>query len=202
MNQLPNENPKMGGGDKRTPAAKVDIAKREQQIVELRLRNMSFAEIGHTVGVSKQAAVKAFKEALRRNTDADIRTHHRSELAKLEMEEANVWRLMDMTANKDDWKAQAMLQDRLMRIHIRRAKLLGLDAPAKVDVSAFYEKGDDAMSAERLENQGVWQALPIEEQIRIYDALDAAKKRVAIESTATLLRNGTENQNRAAEDPS
>ena len=32
-------------------------------------------------------------------------------------------------------KLQASLEDRLMRIHIRRAKLLGLDAPTKLDVS-------------------------------------------------------------------
>jgi hypothetical protein len=66
------------GGDTRTRKAKVDIAKRENQIVELRLRNISFAAIGRAVGVSKTAAIKAFYKALRRNTDEDISTHHRS----------------------------------------------------------------------------------------------------------------------------
>ena len=105
MNHLPNEDSRRPeGGDKRSPAAKVDIAKREEQIVARRLRGFTFSEIGETVGVSKQAAVKAFQKALRRNTDFDIQIHHRSELAKLDLEEANVWRVMD--ANKDKPKVQ------------------------------------------------------------------------------------------------
>jgi hypothetical protein len=43
------------------------------------------------------------------------------------MEKANVWRAMD--ANKADWKAQMAGTAQLRGIHIRRAKLLGLDAP-------------------------------------------------------------------------
>src|SRR5580698_1392547 len=105
MNHLTNEDSKRPeGGDKRSPAAKVDIAKREEQIVTLRLRSVPFSEIGRTVGVSKQAAVKAFQKALRRNTDFDIQSYHRSELAKLDLEEANVWRVME--ANKDKPKVQ------------------------------------------------------------------------------------------------
>jgi hypothetical protein len=34
------------------------------------------------------------------------------------------------------------------------------------------------MSDERRENERGWQSLPVEEQIRIYDALDAARKRL------------------------
>ena len=45
-----------GGGDHRSKQAKVDIARREEQIVALRLRGISFAVIGRTVGISKQAA--------------------------------------------------------------------------------------------------------------------------------------------------
>jgi len=53
-------------------------------IVALRLRHHSFAAIGRTVGISKQAAQRAFQKALHRNTDKTIQTHHRSELAELE----------------------------------------------------------------------------------------------------------------------
>jgi len=54
--------------------------------------------------IPKPTSAKYGEKALRRATDQDIRTHHRSELAELEMEKANVWRTMD--ANKDDWKVQ------------------------------------------------------------------------------------------------
>jgi hypothetical protein len=37
------------------------------------------------------------------------------------MEATNIWRLMDLPENKNDWRAQSALEDRLMRIHISRA---------------------------------------------------------------------------------
>jgi hypothetical protein len=202
MYQLPNENPRLtGGGDKRTPAAKVDIAKREQQIVELRLRNTSFSEIGRTVGVSKQAAVKAFQKALRRNTDADIQTHHRCELAKLDVEEANVWRVMD--ANKDKPKVQFDGTAQLRGIHVRRAKLLGLDAPQKLDVGDMYRTGAEEVSAARLERRRLLEAMTPEEQVYIYEAFEAAQKRLARGSTETTVQatatTGTEYRNGGAD---
>jgi hypothetical protein len=194
IDHVTNEPRRPAGGDKRTPQAKVDIARREQQIVALRLRGVSFFEIGRVLGISRQSAHRAFHKALRRGTDEDIQTQHRGELGKLEMEEANVWRAMD--ANKENWQAQMAGTAQLRGIHIRRAKLLGLDAPTKLDVRGLYRSGTDEMSAESLENQRVWQALPVEEQIRIYEALTDAKKRVtaAIDTTATVT-SGSDNRN-------
>jgi hypothetical protein len=44
------------------------------------------------------------------------------------------------------------------------------------------------MSDERRETERVWQSLPIEEQARIYDAFDAARKVLdtPVETTATV----------------
>jgi hypothetical protein len=197
MDQLPFDTPKRGhGGDTRTPKAKVDIAKRENQIVELRLRNISFAAIGRAVGVSKVSAIKAFYKALRRNTDQDIQTHHRSELAKLEMEETRYWQALD--THKENWQAVAALSGSLNRIHTRRARLLGLDAPTKLDISAFYARGASQLSDERMARQAVLEALPLDEQERIYDMFAAARKRAAggvIDTTATPVTNGIESRN-------
>ena len=71
--------------------------------------------------------------------------------------------LMDLAENKNNWKAQAALEDRLMRIHIRRAKLLGLDAPTKLDVSGLYQRGGADIEAEQRVREAVIEALPIEE---------------------------------------
>jgi DNA-binding CsgD family transcriptional regulator len=135
------------GGDRRTPRAKVDIAQREQQIVALKLRGIPTPDIARVIAISRQAVNKAFKKALHRETSKDIQTHHRSELAKLDMEEANVWRAMD--ANKEDWRAQMSGTAQLRGIHVRRAKLLGLDAPTKLDMRGLYHTGVDEISAER-----------------------------------------------------
>src|SRR5471030_1193993 len=163
MTQLTNA-PKKAGGDTHTPQARQDIARREEQIVALRLRSIPYSAIGRQLGVSKQAAHKAFERALRRNTTQDIQSHHRSELAKLELEEANTWRLMD--ANKDNWKAVVPLTTQLNRIHIRRARLLGLDAPTKLDIANIYGSGSDEASVDRLQRERALAMLPVAEQIR------------------------------------
>jgi hypothetical protein len=186
-----------GGGDKRTPQAKADIARREQQIVALRLRGVPFHEIGRDIGITRQSAFRAFHKALRRNTDQDIQTHHRSELAKLEMEEANVWRAMD--ANKEDWRAQMAGTAQLNRIHVRRARLLGLDAPTKLDVTGIYQRGGSDIEAERLAREAVIEALPIEEQRRIYELFYQAGLRAKAgdfsqPAIATTVNNGPDNR--------
>src|ERR1700722_14183957 len=190
------------GGDKNSPRARADIAKREQQIVALRLRGISTPDIARVVGVSERAIQAGFKKALRRQTENALDAWHRTELGKLAMEETNYWRLMDITENKNDWRAQAALGDRLMRIHIRRAKLLGLDAPTKLDVSGIYSTGADEMSVERRETERTWLSLPPEKRPRIYDAFDAARARLSapVETTATVTI-GPDNRNPDVEPP-
>jgi hypothetical protein len=201
MDQLPIDIPKRGrGGDTHTPQAKVDIAKRENQIVELRLRNISFAAIGRVVGVSKTAAANAFHRAIHRNTKQTIQTHHRIELAKLEMEETRLWQALD--AHKDNWQATVAGMSGLNRIHVRRAHLLGLNAPTKLDVSGIYRIGTDELSEESRETERAWRSMPVEEQMRIYDAFDAARKRLEtpIETTATVTL-GPDNRNTDVDPP-
>jgi hypothetical protein len=79
---------KSAGGDTKTSQARQEIARREEQIVALRVRHHSFGAIARVVGVSRQAAQKAYYKALRPNTDQDIQSHHRSELAELDAQQA------------------------------------------------------------------------------------------------------------------
>ena len=198
MDQVTNGILKRGaGGDARTPQAKLESARREQQIVALRLRGVSFFEIGRFLGITKQSAHRAFLKALRRNTDQDIQTHHRAELGKLDMEETNVWRAMD--ANKEDWRAQMSGTAQLRGIHIRRAKLLGLDAPTKLDVSGIYQRGGVDIAAEQLAREAVIEALPIEEQRRIYELFYQAGLRAKAgdltqPAITTTVTNGSDNR--------
>jgi hypothetical protein len=182
------------GGDKRTPRAKVDIAKREQQIVALKLRGVPVNDISRVIGLSRRAVSAAFNKALRRNTDQDLQAHHLSENAKLDMEEANIWRIMD--ANKDDWKVQISCTAQLRGIHIRRAKLLGLDAPTKLDLSGFDRRDENQQSAESLARQRVFEAMTDEEQEAIYEKFEEARRRVAgaIETTATVISGNADRE--------
>jgi hypothetical protein len=189
MTQLTNGDfvPKSsGGGDRHTAGAKVDTARREEQIVALRLRRHTFAEIGRMLGVSKVAAYKGFMRALHRNADKDIKTFHAMELEDLELEQADIWKILDRPGNEENDHVRLQCYDRLNRVHIRRARLLGLDAPQRLDLRGLYRSGGEEMSAERLERPRILQALPVEEQIRIYEVFAEAKKRAAaFEMTAT-----------------
>src|ERR1700719_869378 len=75
---------------------------------------------------------------LRRSTEQNISIHHRSELAKLEMEETRLWQALD--THKESWQATATCMGGLNRIHVRRTRLLGLDAPTKLDVRGIYKR--------------------------------------------------------------
>jgi hypothetical protein len=184
----------------RATQAKVDTARREQQIVALRLRGVSFFEIARLIGIMRTSAHRAFAKALRRQTEDALDAYHQEELAGLALEAANVWRSMD--ANKDNWQAQMSGTAQLRGIHIRRAKLLGLDAPTKLDVSGIYKRGGEQFSAERLERQRVLEALPLAEQERIYELFEEARKRAAgtyVETTAVTVTNGLEHRGNVPE---
>jgi hypothetical protein len=194
------------GGDKRTPRAKVDIAKREQQIVALKLRGIPANEIARVIGISRRAVSAAFNKALHRQTEEALDAWHRTELGGLAMEATNIWRLMDLAENKNEWKAQAALEDRLMRIHIRRAKLLGLDAPTKLDVSSIYQRGGADLEAEQRSREAIIEALPIEERRRIYELFYQAGLRakagdLSQPAIETIVSNESERRNGATHEP-
>jgi hypothetical protein len=192
---LTNESQKSGGGgDTKTSQARQEIARREEQIVALRVRHHSFAAIARVVGVSRQAAQKAYSKALRRNTDQDINSHHRSELAELDAQQAKLWTVVDDP--KVSGKNLIAAINSMNRIHIRRARLLGLDAPTKLDVRGIYRTGESELSEERRATELAWLAMPPEERARIYDSFHEARKRLnaPIETTATVTL-GSDNRN-------
>jgi hypothetical protein len=85
-------------------------------------------------------------------------------------------------------------------VHIRRARLLGLDAPTKLDVRGLYRTGIDEISAERQARRAVLEALPIEEQRRLYDIFHQARLRAAAGDLSqpaieTTLSNGSDHRN-------
>jgi hypothetical protein len=146
------------------------------------------------VGISRQNCQKAYARALHRSTTADIRTHHRTELAELDAEAKIAWEMAD---TKDAPRVRSFGLSSLMRIHIRRARLLGLDAPAKFDVRAVYGAGTDERAEERRETERVWQSMSREERALIYDSFDAARARrnAPIETIATVNLGSSDNRN-------
>lgn len=107
-----------------TALAKVKAAK----ALELRMEGKTFEQIAVETGYnSKQAAYDAVKRSL----DA-ITREPAQELIKLDLERLDVlWQIQYLNAQSGDVQAMAAC----MKIMERRAKLLGLDAPAKQEVT-------------------------------------------------------------------
>lgn len=105
-----------------TAAAKVKAAK----ALELRMKGKTFDAIAEEAGYnSKQAAFDAVKRSLEAITREPAQ-----ELLKLDLERLDVmWGIHYLNAQAGDVQALAAC----MKIMERRAKLLGLDAPVKVD---------------------------------------------------------------------
>lgn len=108
-----------------TIAAKVKAAK----AVELRMEGKGFPEIAKELGYnSRQAAHDAVMRALRETLREPC-----EELIRLDLERLDaLWQIQYLTAQGGDPQAMAAC----MKIMERRAKLLGLDAPAKQEVQA------------------------------------------------------------------
>lgn len=112
-------------------------AERRQQAFEMRKKGLPYAEIGKALGISMQAAhrhVTTYLQALENKTQEDAR-----EIIRLDME-----RLDDMLQGlyPDAINGNSAAVDRVLRIMERRAKLLGLDKPAKV--AATSPDGQDS----------------------------------------------------------
>jgi phage terminase large subunit-like protein len=186
-----------GGGDTRSQQARSEAARRQEQVVALRLRGVKFAAIGRTLDISKQSAQKIFARALRSNVTEDLESYHRRQVAELELERERVWQIAE-AADKRDSKVQLACIRAMDRIHTRIARLLGLDASQQLDVQKIYNTGDEKASAARLARELVYENMPRDEQEFIYDSIYRASKLSATVDLQEKSTNGSAKRQLAA----
>lgn len=124
----------------KTAAAELAIEKRRAQVWDLRIKGKSTRQIAVALKVSVGTAHSDLAAVLERSKDENddrAETHRAISLARLEraldtVEKALIADACDAQGNKDH-ELQLKALDRLVRIEERRSKLLGLDAPTKVD---------------------------------------------------------------------
>lgn len=103
-------------------------AQRRKQAMELRLSGLTYVQIGEVMGVSKQAAhhlVLAVLAATRRRTAEVAEDVRDLEVARLDALVGALW----------DKREDPRVADSILKTMERRAKLLGLDAASKSEVS-------------------------------------------------------------------
>jgi hypothetical protein len=113
---------------KKTNAKEFERAERKKNAVELRLAGASYREIGDALGCSTVTAMNDCKEALAEIPMQQADEMRTVELSRLDRLQRAVWG----KAVKGDLQAV----DRAIKIIDRRAKLLGLDAPQQVQITA------------------------------------------------------------------
>ena len=118
-----------------TSPRKISYAERRIQALELRKAGATYEQIGKQLGVTKQAAYKHVKKALDAMNDT-IR-EQADDVRNIEVERLDkLWFVMYKQALSGNQGAV----DRCLKIMDRRAKLLGLDAPEKTELSTHDDK--------------------------------------------------------------
>ncbi len=130
-------NPKgRGTGESKTSPRKIKAVERQAQALELRKAGVTYAQIAKTLGYkSPSGAQQAIETAMQNTVQEPADTLRRLECERLDA----MWRGLWALAVRGDAVAIA----RCLDIMARRAKLLGLDAPVKQELS-----GDTSLRVE------------------------------------------------------
>lgn len=109
----------------------LDALTRQKQALELRMAGVPYADIAERLGYKDgSGAFRAVKTALKRTLQEPADGVREVELARLDKLMFALW----------PNRANPGVADRILRIMERRAKLLGLDAPTRTDLTSQGEK--------------------------------------------------------------
>lgn len=108
-------------------AAAVRLAERAKQALGLRRAGASYEQIGAQLGITRSAARKVVTKAIARIPRDDAEQVLQLELDRLDALLRGLW--------PQAVKGHGGAVDRVLRVMERRARLLGLDAPTKRELS-------------------------------------------------------------------
>jgi len=108
---------------------------KERAIVELRTEGYVWREIAQIVSMSTAGVYKAYNRAMTRVIAPSIEEHREMELDRLDILQRTYWQ----PAVNGNLRAA----DYVLRVIDKRAKLLGLDAPLKVQAEVVTYDGSD-----------------------------------------------------------
>lgn len=149
-----------------------DVAARRARVLAARTEHVPYADIAAAEGISESTARSDYQralEALKREQDGQARFNVARQLAALDVAERAAWKVLrtdhitvqhgkivrheegeDGTPGKpvlDDGPVLNAI-DRILKISERRARLLGLDAPTRIEVSDTVDAEIARLAAE------------------------------------------------------
>jgi hypothetical protein len=126
-----------------TAQATMSAAERRAQVVQLKRTKLSFAEIGRRLGITGQRAGQLYREALAQVPRMAVEEHR---VEELELYDTAIHQLMRIASSQDPTvtpRTKVEAWTAIRGFAERKAKLLGLDAPARHEVISL-----DAIDAE------------------------------------------------------
>lgn len=118
----------MAGGNRRPGAVAMQVADDvASRALAMRLRGMSYPDIARVLGYTNEGARKAVIRGMaearteRAETAAEVREQEAARLDRM------LTKLADLLDDTDDPQTALAIQDRMLRVQDRRARLLGLD---------------------------------------------------------------------------
>lgn len=107
-----------------------EYAEREitKRCLELRLAGATYEDIGEVVGRHKANVYRRIKKAIQEIPKSEVEELRALELERLSRVQRSVWR--------QALEGHMGAVDRVIKISERRSRLLGLDAPQRVDLGA------------------------------------------------------------------
>lgn len=117
---------------------KQEVIEREQEILKLRRGGLTFDLIGQRVGLTTAGAHDAYQRALTRILAEDVEAIRRLETERLDLAQSAIWGKVLQGDNPSIAN--------LLRIMERRAKLLGLDQPTRIQAEVITYDGNTVRS--------------------------------------------------------
>jgi hypothetical protein len=139
-------------------------------VVELYLRGATFEQIGRQLNIDRSTAYKAWQRTLKRTPTADVETLRKAQSERLQRMRGKLWteiagRADPSNPSKVIAPSPELLNDLIgtaLRIEAREARLFGLDAPTKQQISPGPATFAQPMSDEEAERQ--WNRLTEDER--------------------------------------
>lgn len=118
------------------PRKRFTMAQMEEQkrlALQMKIQGKSYRHIAETFGVSVATACARVKAAMEEQPSPDVETFRKLEDSQLDRLTEEMMSILDNPATNSETRMKAV--DRLVRLQERRAKLHGLDAPTRADVT-------------------------------------------------------------------
>jgi hypothetical protein len=129
---------KRTGTRKTKGARQIAAAELEQRVLELRASGATYRECAAALGVSHTACEQAYHRALSAIPEADAQEQRQLSMTRIERMRSRLWARFSDDRDKCDHcgvsKQMLMAAMPLLRLEERQSRLLGLDAPLKIDV--------------------------------------------------------------------